>query len=197
MQKRGMKTRSKIIDAGQELFGEKGFHKTNAVEIAARAGVGTGTFYSYFNNKKEVMVEGLRRFYAQALGMMADATLTITFSRENGRQCVRLMIETLIAAHDADPALHRQVMAMMLLDKEIEDLCADEDMTAIRLISAYLEEHKDVFRITDYEAAATVIMRVCDEIVHRIRLFTPKIEEKRLISELEDMMCRYLLKDPG
>lgn len=194
VQSRGIETRLKIIDAGGELFGEKGFHKTNAVDIASRAGVGTGTFYSYFNNKKEVLVEAIKQFYEKASRMMFEATITMSFDQGNARDFVRFMIETLVSAHDVDPDLHRQILAMMLVDKDIEDLCAEEDLNVIRLITAYLEAHKHLLRVSDYEAAATVVMRVSDEIVHRIKLFRTKIEKKRLLTELEDMVCGYLLR---
>lgn len=194
VQKRGIKTRSRIIDAGMALFAEKGYHNTNAIEIAARAGVGTGTFYSYFNNKKEVMIRGIKRFYKQAVDMIIDVTLTRIFDPSNSREFIRFMLQTLILAHDMEPALHKNISAMMLLDKDIEDLCAQEDIKVITLIKTYLEAHKDFLRVTDLEAAATVIYRASDEIVHRIKIFQPNIEGGRLINELEDMMCRYLLK---
>ncbi|MBU1167979.1 MAG: TetR/AcrR family transcriptional regulator [Proteobacteria bacterium] len=195
VQSRGIETRSKIIDSGMYLFGKKGYHKTNAVEIAAHAGIGTGTFYSYFNNKKEVLTQGIKRFYQQVTAIILNAVLAVSFEPSNIRETICILIRTLVSAHEIDPDLHKQISAMILLDKDIEDLCAKEDMTVINLIKMYLETHKDLFLVTDYEAAATTILRVCDEIVHRVKVFKTTIAGERLINELEDIMCRYLLKD--
>lgn len=194
IQKRGIKTRSKIIDAGMELFAKKGYHNTNAIEIAAQAGIATGTFYSYFNNKKEVMVQGIKRFYKQAIGMIFHVAASFSVDPSNSREFVRFMIQTLVSAHDVSPDLHKNMSAMILLDKDIEDLCEEEDAKVIALIKSYLEAQKDLLRVTDLEAAATAIYRASDEIVHRVKMFTPKIDGERLINELEDMICRYLLK---
>jgi AcrR family transcriptional regulator len=53
-------TRSALLRAAEELFGEIGFHETSVSAIAARAGVAQGTFYLHFPGKAEVFVELVR-----------------------------------------------------------------------------------------------------------------------------------------
>lgn len=195
IQKRGIRTRSKIVDAGMKLFAEKGYHNTNAIEIAAQAGIATGTFYSYFNNKKEVMAQGITCFYKQATDMMFHVAATFNVNPLNSREFVCFLIRTLVSAHEVSPDLHKNMSAMILIDKDIEDLCAEEDSKVIALVKDFLEAHKDLLRVSDLEAAATVIYRASDEIVHRVKMFTPNIDGERLLNELEDMMYRYLMKD--
>jgi len=66
----GPKKRAAIMVAGLELFAERGFHGTTVPELAARAQVGTGTFYRYFASK-EALVNELYQYwkseYAHAL----------------------------------------------------------------------------------------------------------------------------------
>ncbi len=45
---------SAILEAGFELFSEKGFAATRLDDVAARAGVAKGTIYLHFNNKEEL-----------------------------------------------------------------------------------------------------------------------------------------------
>ncbi|MEG0505690.1 MAG: TetR/AcrR family transcriptional regulator, partial [Raoultibacter sp.] len=47
IQRRSIEKKTKIIKAGLDLFCEKGFYRTNTVEIAKAAGVSTGTVYCY------------------------------------------------------------------------------------------------------------------------------------------------------
>ena len=47
-----------ILSAALELFAERGFHGTPVPDVAARAGVGTGTVYRYFPSK-EALVNAL------------------------------------------------------------------------------------------------------------------------------------------
>ena len=53
-QKRSIEKKAKIIEAGAELFREKGYHNTNTIEIAKAAGVSTGTVYGYFKDKRDI-----------------------------------------------------------------------------------------------------------------------------------------------
>jgi len=105
VQKRGIETRQKIIEAAEALFAEKGYHKTNALEIAARAGVATGSFYGYFNNKKEVLIEAIRNFYSNASEKVlnvyqAQVHENNTDNYREGKNLVHFMIQSLYATHD-------------------------------------------------------------------------------------------------
>ncbi|ACI17695.1 TetR/AcrR family transcriptional regulator [Coprothermobacter proteolyticus] len=54
---RGERTKYQLLKAGEKLFGEKGFEKTQLTEITSEAGVGLGTFYLYFESKTELLAE--------------------------------------------------------------------------------------------------------------------------------------------
>jgi AcrR family transcriptional regulator len=43
-----------ILDAACELFGTRGYQDTNIADIASRLGMGHGTFYRYFKNKRDI-----------------------------------------------------------------------------------------------------------------------------------------------
>lgn len=48
------RTRKAILDAGSEVFSEKGFATTRLQDIASRARIGLSTFYGHFRNKDEL-----------------------------------------------------------------------------------------------------------------------------------------------
>lgn len=62
VQKRSIEKKEKIITAGFELFCEKGYYKTNTIEIAKRAGVSTGALYSYFSDKRQIFIESFHQY---------------------------------------------------------------------------------------------------------------------------------------
>lgn len=58
--------RERILDAALRCFAEKGFHGTPVPDIAARAKVGAGTIYRYFESK-EALVNAVYQAQKQAL----------------------------------------------------------------------------------------------------------------------------------
>ncbi len=57
---RGQRTRQKLLDAAEEIFGNKGYDKASVAEITQKAGVAQGTFYIYFPDKKAAFTELVR-----------------------------------------------------------------------------------------------------------------------------------------
>jgi len=64
--------RDEIVRAALELIAEKGFHGAPMALLAARAGVGAGTIYRYFENK-DVLINALyRELELRILGFILD-----------------------------------------------------------------------------------------------------------------------------
>jgi AcrR family transcriptional regulator len=59
-QRRGNRTRLKLMESAREVFGEKGFVLTTIDDITERADVGKGTFYYHFRNKEKLVRELIR-----------------------------------------------------------------------------------------------------------------------------------------
>ncbi len=52
---KAQRTRQKILEAARAIFAERGFAKATAEEISTKAGVGYGTFYLYFADKRQAL----------------------------------------------------------------------------------------------------------------------------------------------
>jgi AcrR family transcriptional regulator len=52
---RGERTRDELMAAATEVFWDKGYVDTRVADIAERAGVSHGTFYTYFDSKEAVL----------------------------------------------------------------------------------------------------------------------------------------------
>ena len=71
---KGRATRSAILSAAEEVFGEVSYDRASIAEITRRAGVAQGTFYVYFADKQAAFVElvhqlnhNLRRAISEAV----------------------------------------------------------------------------------------------------------------------------------
>src|SRR3954465_3637975 len=54
--------RAQLVAAAREVFGERGYHTATVDDITRAAGVAKGTFYLYFDEKREVYYELVRTF---------------------------------------------------------------------------------------------------------------------------------------
>jgi AcrR family transcriptional regulator len=52
--------KTRLLTAAEELFGERSYHQTTVADICARAGMATGSFYSYFGSKAEIFAAVVR-----------------------------------------------------------------------------------------------------------------------------------------
>jgi AcrR family transcriptional regulator len=60
LSRKGVRTRTRLLDAAERVFAELGYHDASIVKITEAAGVGQGTFYLYFASKKDVFDELVR-----------------------------------------------------------------------------------------------------------------------------------------
>jgi AcrR family transcriptional regulator len=82
---RGQRTRQKLLEAAEAVFGEKGYERASIVEITQRAGVAQGTFYVYFSDKKAVFVELVRELSHRLRREIAEAVAGLTDRMEMER----------------------------------------------------------------------------------------------------------------
>lgn len=68
MRKEAMERRNEILDAADELFGQKGFDGTSTNDILEKVGIARGTLYYHFKSKEDIMDSLIERYNAQILG---------------------------------------------------------------------------------------------------------------------------------
>jgi AcrR family transcriptional regulator len=63
--------RREIIDAAFDCFAERGYHATGIADIAAVLGIGHGTFYRYFENKRDIIEHVIDDLVGKIIGALA------------------------------------------------------------------------------------------------------------------------------
>jgi AcrR family transcriptional regulator len=71
---RGAATRRRLIEAAENVFSERGYHDASIVKITEVAGVAQGTFYLYFESKKEIFDELVRDLNRRVRRAMKDGS---------------------------------------------------------------------------------------------------------------------------
>ncbi|MFP4619071.1 MAG: TetR/AcrR family transcriptional regulator [Spirochaetaceae bacterium] len=216
-QVRSIATKEQLFRAALELFEEEGYHRTTTKKIAARANIAVGSFYAYYRNKKAVFLEVIRFYY----GRIAEEALGDLFPNPGGaggptgiseiggtegaaeirgqdpREYLSAIIGQLYEAHDITPKLHREITGMRYSDAEVDRLIREEESKTIGRVQELLESLQPVLVVKDLEAAAHLLHNSTEELIHSIKIFGPPIEASRLLSELKEMVSRYLLGNEG
>ena len=113
--------RREIIEAAYEVFSLKGYNAAGIADIAERLGMGHGTFYRYFKNKRDILDQvvdyGVERI-VEALELEAPEPAR---SIDEFRDQLRHIGERLFSLLDSEPGLGQVVL--------LEATSIDEEMT--------------------------------------------------------------------
>ena len=192
-QQRGIDTRNQIVKAAFKLFADKGIHGTNSTEIAQKAGISIGSFYSYFKNKKTLLLEMLED-YVDAHYRMIWRKLDSLNPDEIDRDKIKSIVESVFEAYEIAPEFHRQTHALRYSDTDIQRIYDRERNREIDQIRSIIEKNKErLANIKDPDISALVIHNAVENVAHTAKLMGTDIEENRLADGLADMISRFLL----
>lgn len=190
-QKRSIEKKNKIMDAAMTLVAQKGIHNTNSKEIAAEAGVAIGTFYSYFPNKNQLLVELLDIYLKDHFHRIWKDE--ISTDATSFQQTIRHLTQNLLDAYDVAPDFHKETHVLRYSDPEVKALYDRDTEMEIKQISHVLEQFSDYHTIKNIKAAALVIQSASENLVHKIKFMGIK-DEKPAIDEFSEMIYKYMFK---
>ncbi|MEC0091472.1 TetR/AcrR family transcriptional regulator [Paenibacillus macquariensis] len=191
-QERSIKTKEAIVEAAMKLFSDKGFHRTNTKQIAALAGVSTGSFYSYYIDKRAVFIDVLK-IYNNALLERVEASLVEVQLHSHDKQAaITYLIDSLIASHGVYSQFHKELAVMYEADEEIKLLMDEQHDLGRRKTLNYLQMGKEELKVKDLEAASIVVYDAMQSIVDTVVFSTRSVSADRLKTELTRMITGYL-----
>jgi AcrR family transcriptional regulator len=113
--------RTEIIEAAYEVFAIKGYSATGIADIAERLGIGHGTFYRYFKNKRDILDQVVDYGVERIMQALEVETAEPATTLDEFRDQLRRIGESLFALLDAEPGLGQVVL--------LEATSIDEEMT--------------------------------------------------------------------
>lgn len=166
IQKRSIEKKEKIIKYGFDLICEKGYYNTNTAEIAKAAGVSTGIVYSYFNDKHDILLEGLKRYANSIFYPSIDFIYDITITENNLSDIVRKVILQFIKNHKISQSAHEEITAMTHSDNEVAEFFHENEIEMTNVTVELFK--KNGFNYTDIVERAHIIIGLIDNICHEI-----------------------------
>ncbi|ASA25977.1 TetR/AcrR family transcriptional regulator [Paenibacillus donghaensis] len=193
-QNRSIKTKEAITEAAMKLFSEKGYHQTNTKEIAAAAGVSTGSFYSYFIDKRAVFIDVLNIYNEALLSQIKTSLAETDLDQLDKSALIVHLVDTLIESHQVYTGFHKELAVMVLMDEGIRQLMEEQYELGRQLTLQYLQQGQKEIKTSDLEATSVVIFESTGVIVDKIAFSPGKISPDRLKSQLVQMITDYLYK---
>jgi AcrR family transcriptional regulator len=100
--RKGAQTRSQLVDAAKVVFERDGFLNARIVDIAATAGLASGSFYHYFDSKEQIFRE---------VASMQEQRLTAREGRTRTGVATAARVDEEADAHDEEADAHMEAGA--------------------------------------------------------------------------------------
>lgn len=186
---RSMERKQRIMEAALALFAQKGMKGTSSNEIARKAGVSIGTFYSYFENKKtlflEILEQHLDNFITGIYTLQRDDAVTM---KEN----IRDHIVKAFAIFNLHSSFHKEALVMKFTDPDVRRLFDEVEKKQLVLITTLLGYYRTWDTSRDMEAVAKVIHSAVENVAHYVTFLESPMDPDHLIDELTEMIYHYV-----
>jgi AcrR family transcriptional regulator len=164
-QQRSIDKRNRIIEAGFQLFCEKGYHNTNTAEIAKLAGVSTGIVYSYFEDKKDIFKYTFEAYEKSVTSPIYEKLSTIEKPIDLPA-LVKQIIIMMTKSHTLGKSVHEEMQALSHTDKDISELYCRLQSDLARNFVEFMD-HFDIHPTNAYEKAHLII-DIVENLSHEI-----------------------------
>ena len=140
-QKRSIEKRNKIISYGFELMCNKGYHNINTNDIAKYANVSTGIIYQYFNDKKEIFIEGIKNYSDNIMFPILNVLKNNDIKITNLEKLLNEMLDIFIKQHTLSKNAHEEMIALSHLDPDIDEIFHQKELDTTTVIVKTLKEN--------------------------------------------------------
>jgi AcrR family transcriptional regulator len=184
----GSDKHTRLLEAAETVFVERGIAGATIDEITSRAGVAKGTFYLYFKSKDEVVAALQRRLWAGHVALASAAAESLL----DGDWWAT--VDDFIARVIDYDLEHREVHR--LTGAGPGPLDSDEQVEAeiIGLVTAAIEigMQRDVCHSGDPEMTATLLYRAVQGASHQWCLDEDPPDRERLLRALRELTRKVL-----
>lgn len=191
IKKTSIAKKERIIKKGFELMCNKGYHNVSCVDIAKYANVSTGIIYQYFNDKRDIFIEGTKDYADKIMFPMLGIIDNKDVDKKNIREVFVKMIDSYIKTHTIKKEPHEELMAMSCLDKDIANIFNDREMLLTMKVSSILI--KGGFNDKNIEEKAHLLIGIIDNYCHEVVYHKHKdLNYDVMKEELLDIIVNFL-----
>jgi AcrR family transcriptional regulator len=170
-QQRAIRKKNALLVAAFAEFSTKGFGATTAKSIAGSAGVATGTFYQYFHNKDDILLEVTRQRFEELHDhlQVPETILEIANAHDEAhvaddlQHIFRQALGFLYNFHQQEAGLHDVLEYRRRVDPALAAMMDDGEAVLMERVRAFVARY-----VRDkVETTAFCLFSMAEGIVHR------------------------------
>lgn len=196
-QARSRRTREAVLEAAIECFEGNGYDETTTAMIASKAGIGVGTLYGYFRDKREILLELLDRTVAELADVIIERLDPARWDGGDPRETVSALIDAIFHTQRLRPGLQRILWERYFKDDEFRrpfEAIRDRIREAVEQFADSLAE-RGLLRDIDRESASFVIVNAVQWNATQAFVFgTPELIDQTAATTA-DLVSRFVFRD--
>jgi AcrR family transcriptional regulator len=182
-------TRQHILREAAREFAQLGFDQANINVIAEQAGIGKGTIYLYFENKRELFLAMLRSIAQTQLAAIRAALATKGTLQERLERLFRAFVQ--LSREDSD-SFNVYMSALYGVNRAFQAEATKLLRDYLAVISLVLEESRDAGEIqtNDIEATALLVLSLTESYVLSARVLG---WSEHMITQQATMIAQHII----
>jgi AcrR family transcriptional regulator len=187
-------TRAKLLVAARQAFADLGYDKARVEDIVTRAGVGHGTYYAYFPNKRAALAALVHDFAEAQLKLASQP-----WRPGDVRASLTEALTGIVQLYDRDADLIKLWTTTAADDPELSELVDDVRRQFVARIARNIErsQAQGMARQVDPHAAATVLSAMFERTMVLLVVRHEPLDRDVTVATLIDLWYHALYLAPS
>lgn len=189
-QQRARLKRAALIDAAVNEFSSVGFELATAKSIAASAGVATGTFYQYFDNKNEILrIIAIDRYQQLQQHFEWFDSAKNRISGQYIEATIRRILQSVYDFHALNPELHQVLEQRKTSDESLAQIMHEGEFVLRSRALLFVQS----FNMNFPEIVANNLFAMGEGIVHHHVFEHTGLDQNDVLDVGAKMLASYFL----
>ena len=198
-QARSHATRAKILSAAVQLVEAQGFEQTSMAQIARKANIGMGTLYHHMPDKRALLLELMQQWTERWEEERRSELRVESFMRGDPRTFLAGFLRNIYERMQDRNWIHVEMTLLAQRDDELRERFQNLRSAGAERLATILEVGREqgFLRAQIDPMSAALLLNNALEflVVHIHMLRRPPRETERILEELTEMVCCYLVGD--